>query len=425
MNAFDWIYQIVVEGLKYIILGHCFLGFPFRQDKAKFWLAGYFLMIPVVEILDIPHTVFIYFYSWGALLIIFLFEGKFIEKIKAFFVMWFLIAMVDALIMVQFLAFIEPVFTESYVKKLLGIIGAVFWVILAWKAKKLQFYMKQWWEKITRLEYIIIILSFFAVAILLGGIQSYLYQAMNVSIRKVVFIVGILVVVLFLSALLLLFYTRQSKKRLEEVNQLNMQYFNLQKRYYEDSLEQYEDMRRFRHDINNHIFMMTKLSEENRIDELKKYISEMSKNYESLCSIHTGNFIADCMISRTVQELEKDKDFVFELDGHFPKSSIMEDIDLCALLSNLLDNAREALEKVETRKYLQIEVKRYQSCCYLVVRNTVQDEKIDFSKSSKTDQKSHGYGIKSIRKIVEKYCGEVTWKCTDNMVEVRISLLIE
>lgn len=357
MNAFDWIYQIVVEGLKYIILGHCFLGFPFRQDKAKFWLAGYFLMIPVVEILDIPHTVFIYFYSWGALLIILLFEGKFIEKIKAFFVMWFLIAMVDALIMVQFLAFIEPVFTESYVKKLLGIIGAVFWVILAWKAKKLQFYIKQWWEKITRLEYIIIILSFFAVAILLGGIQSYLYQAMNVSIRKVVFIVGILVVVLFLSALLLLFYTRQSKKRLEEVNQLNMQYFNLQKRYYEDSLEQYEDMRRFRHDINNHIFMMTKLSEENRIDELKKYISEMSKNYESLCSIHTGNFIADCMISRTVQELEKDKDFVFELDGHFPKSSIMEDIDLCALLSNLLDNAREALEKVETRKYLQIEVK--------------------------------------------------------------------
>ena len=425
MNAFDWIYQIVVEGLKYIILGHCFLGFPFRQDKAKFWLAGYFLMIPVVEILDIPHTVFIYFYSWGALLIILLFEGKFIEKIKAFFVMWFLIAMVDALIMVQFLAFIEPVFTESYVKKLLGIIGAVFWVILAWKAKKLQFYIKQWWEKITRLEYIIIILSFFAVAILLGGIQSYLYQAMNVSIRKVVFIVGILVVVLFLSALLLLFYTRQSKKRLEEVNQLNMQYFNLQKRYYEDSLEQYEDMRRFRHDINNHIFMMTKLSEENRIDELKKYISEMSKNYESLCSIHTGNFIADCMISRTVQELEKDKDFVFELDGHFPKSSIMEDIDLCALLSNLLDNAREALEKVETRKYLQIEVKRYQSCCYLVVRNTVQDEKIDFSKSSKTDQKSHGYGIKSIRKIVEKYCGEVTWKCTDNMVEVRISLAIE
>ena len=425
MNAFDWIYQIVVEGLKYIILGHCFLGFPFRQDKAKFWLAGYFLMIPVVEILDIPHTVFIYFYSWGALLIILLFEGKFIEKIKAFFVMWFLIAMVDALIMVQFLAFIEPVFTESYVKKLLGIIGAVFWVILAWKAKKLQFYIKQWWEKITRLEYIIIILSFFAVAILLGGIQSYLYQAMNVSIRKVVFIVGILVVVLFLSALLLLFYTRQSKKRLEEVNQLNMQYFNLQKRYYEDSLEQYEDMRRFRHDINNHIFMMTKLSEENRIDELKKYISEMSKNYESLCSIHTGNFIADCMISRTVQELEKDKDFVFELDGHFPKSSIMEDIDLCALLSNLLDNAREALEKVETRKYLQIEVKRYQSCCYLVVRNTVQDEKIDFSKSSKTDQKSHGYGIKSIRKIVEKYCGEVTWKCTDNMVEVRISLVIE
>lgn len=425
MNAFDWIYQIVVEGLKYIILGHWFFGFPFRQDKAKFWLAGYFLMIPVVEILDIPHTVFIYFYSWGALLIILLFEGKFIEKIKAFFVMWFLIAMVDALIMVQFLAFIEPVFTESYVKKLLGIIGAVFWVILAWKAKKLQFYMKQWWEKITRLEYVIIIISFFAVAILLGGIQSYLYQAMNVSIRKVVFIVGILVVVLFLSALLLLFYTRQSKKRLEEVNQLNMQYFNLQKRYYEDSLEQYEDMRRFRHDINNHIFMMTKLSEENRINELKKYISEMSKNYESLCSIHTGNFIADCMISRTVQELEKNKDFVFELDGHFPKSSIMEDIDLCALLSNLLDNAREALEKVETRKYLQIEVKRYQSRCYLVVRNTVQEEKIDFSKSSKTDQKYHGYGIKSIRKIVEKYCGEVTWKCTDNMVEVRISLVIE
>ncbi len=425
MNAFDWIYQIVVEGLKYIILGHWFFGFPFRQDKAKFWLAGYFLMIPVVEILDNPYITFFFCYAWGLLLLFAIFDGQITSKLKAFFVMWFVIAMADAVIMVQFMSFIKPTFSESYIKKIFGIIGCIFWYLLAWKGKRVRNYVQKWWEQITLIEYLVVVFSFFVISILLGGIQSYLYQTMNRSIRKAVFIFGIIAVTIFLIALMMLFYTRQSKKRLEEVNQLNMQYFNLQKRYYEDSLEQYEDMRRFRHDINNHIFMMTKLSEENRIDELKKYIFEMSKNYESLCSIHTGNFIADCMISRMVQELEKDKDFVFELDGHFPKSSIMEDIDLCALLSNLLDNAREALEKVETRKYLQIEVKRYQSRCYLVVRNTVQEEEIDFSKSSKTDQKYHGYGIKSIRKIVEKYCGEVTWKCTDNMVEVRISLVIE
>lgn len=423
MSALDWLYQIVVEGLKYIILGHWFFGFSFSQKKTKFWLLAYFLLIPVVEVLNNPYTTFCCYYAWGLLLLLAIFDGKVVSKVKAFLVMWFLIAMVDAVIMVEFLSFIEPTVSESYIKKIIGVVGGAVWGVLAWKGKKLQSYAKKWWRQITSIEYAIVIVSFVAIAIVLGGIQSYLYQTMNTSIRKAVFVFGVIAIVIFLIALVLLFYTTQTKKQLEEMNQLNTQYFNLQKRYYEDSLEQYEDMRRFRHDINNHIFMLSQLCEKNRVDELKKYIFEMSQNYESMCSIHTGNFVADCMISRTVQELEKDKNFTFELDGHFPRKLMMEDIDLCILLSNLLDNAREALEKVEGKKYLWIEVKQYKNHYYLIVRNTVQEVSVNFNRTSKEDSMHHGYGIQNVRKIVEKYHGEITWRCQENVVEVKMSIV--
>lgn len=425
MNAFDWIYQIVVEGLKYIILGHWFLGFPFRQDKAKFWLAGYFLMIPVVEILDIPHTVFIYFYSWGALLIIFLFEGKFIEKIKAFFVMWFLIAMVDALIMVVFVVCISKQFVQNnYVfEKTVGAIGLGVWCLGAFKMKKVQVKIQEIWNSLSTFDYFIVLAIFSMISLLLGGMQSYLYNEMNVSIESTAFIAGVAIAGSLLIVLGLLIYTKQSKRRLEQMNQLNIEYMKLQRRYYESSLEQYEDMRRFRHDINNHLYLLSRLCEEKRYTEVKQYVETISVDYEKIRSVHTGNFIADCIVGRTLYELEKEGEIDFQMMGHFSKELILEDIDFCILLSNILDNAREALlEQRLGKRILQMEIKQYQEHYYLRVRNSTGKEMIDFSSTDKKNAVNHGYGIRNIKGVVEKYHGTVEWRYENHMVEVKVAI---
>ena len=39
MDTSEWIYQIIVEGMKYIIIAHWFLGFTFSQKKDKIFFA--------------------------------------------------------------------------------------------------------------------------------------------------------------------------------------------------------------------------------------------------------------------------------------------------------------------------------------------------------------------------------------------------
>ena len=88
----------------------------------------------------------------------------------------------------------------------------------------------------------------------------------------------------------------------------------------------------------------------------------------------------------------------------------MEDVDFCVLLSNLLDNAKEALEKVEGMRLIEMEVKRFQEKLYLTVSNNVADGQIDFGHTSKEDKLHHGYGVRNIRRVVEKYNGTVQWQ---------------
>ena len=74
--------------------------------------------------------------------------------------------------------------------------------------------------------------------------------------------------------------------------------------------------------------------------------------------------MADCIISRTLSDLQEKENFKFFLEGRFPEKIFLEDIDFCILMSNVLDNAKEALEKISDECVLQIEIKQFQKTFY-------------------------------------------------------------
>lgn len=427
MDISEWIYQIIVEGMKYVLIAHWFLGFTFSQKKAKYFLLIYPLVIPVVEYLDIPHTVFLYCYSWGLLLLIVLFEGKIAEKVKAFFIIWFLIALVDALIVMVYVTFPMTFFENQNSKRVMmvGCIGAGFWGAVAFKGKKIQEYTKNFWKRLSNGEYVLLLLVLIPLSLIVGGMQSNLDNTSTISMNVVAFMSVLLAVCIFVILLILFFYTKWSKRQLEEVNRLNVRYLELQKRYYTDSLKQYEDMRRFRHDISHHLYILSELSREDKVAELKGYIGTMAESYEKMRGIHSGNFIADCLISHTLYQLKGKEIFTFDMEGRFPETFFMEDIDFCILLSNLLENAKEALEKITGECMLQIEVKYFRQWFYLIVRNSTDKDTIDFQVTSKQDRRNHGYGVQNISRIAEKYNGTVQWNCENGMAEVKLKFNVE
>lgn len=420
LSVYDWTYQIVVEGIKYILIAHYFLGFEFSKGKKRGLLLLYPLLIPVVEYWDNLYIVFLHYYAWGIILLIVVFEGKLKEKIKAFFIIWFLVALVDALIVMVYVAFSNFLIKNGNMEigTVIGCIGAMLWGVMAGKGKYIQNYTKNFWRKLSNREYILSLTILALGTLFVGGMQGNLDETTTMKVTT--FKLGVLVIWFLIIVLILFLNTKQSKRRLEEINELNSRYLKLQKKYYEDSLKQYEDMRSFRHDINHHLYILSELSKEDKIAELKEYIGTMAENNEKMRGIHSGNFVADCIISRILHELKDRKAFHFDIEGRFPETFFMEDIDFCILLSNLLENAKEALEKIDGESFLQIEVKHFQQWFYLTVRNSTISEEIDFQITSKFDKRNHGYGIQNISRIAEKYNGTVMWNYENGVVEVKI-----
>ena len=92
------------------------------------------------------------------------------------------------------------------------------------------------------------------------------------------------------------------------------------------------------------------------------------------------------------------------------ESSIpMKDIDLHSLLGNLFNNAIEALEKIpEDKRDLQVEIRPKGGYISILVKNRILEsvlEKNPHLITSKEDVSQHGFGVKIIRSLAEKYQG--------------------
>jgi len=114
---------------------------------------------------------------------------------------------------------------------------------------------------------------------------------------------------------------------------------------------------------------------------------------------------------------------------HRQKLEQMEEIDVCSLFGNMLDNALEACMKMTEDQEKKVEICTWCKGNYQIVqvRNTYRAEKNkkDFFKTDKTDVLNHGYGMKLIEKICQKYKGELRVLVEQDYVEVTAYLSVQ
>ena len=103
----------------------------------------------------------------------------------------------------------------------------------------------------------------------------------------------------------------------------------------------------------------------------------------------------------------------------------IDDIDLCSLFANTLDNAVEACEKIAEREKRRISLKarcRNGHFSYEIVNskeNRVTEKNGNFE-TDKSDRLSHGIGLRNVRQIVRKYEGEMDVSYTEDTFSVTI-----
>lgn len=103
----------------------------------------------------------------------------------------------------------------------------------------------------------------------------------------------------------------------------------------------------------------------------------------------------------------------------------MQNEDMVVVLSNLLDNAIEAVGQCEDNRVIKIKFIQEKDGFVLSVHNTIKD-KIEIINNeivtTKKDKLNHGYGIKNVKAVLEKYGYSYSISCNDGWFKFTILL---
>ena len=114
----------------------------------------------------------------------------------------------------------------------------------------------------------------------------------------------------------------------------------------------------------------------------------------------------------------------FNIDGLFPNNLFVENTDLCVILSNVLKNAIESALQTSSPSIL-LRIFANDAYATIYVENSSKEYSQTFLsdlKTTKDDIVNHGFGLKNITNVVEKYCGNLDLEYKNRFFYTRIYL---
>jgi len=224
----------------------------------------------------------------------------------------------------------------------------------------------------------------------------------------IVISIALLLLLLWFNAIFLLMATSLNRNaRLQQENQLLF----LQQQRYENLKAAIEEVRQARHDMRHQLNQITALAETGDLEGLKSYLEKTISRIPNLGIHFCENRAADSVIGYYCA-LAKREDIPFCAKLDLPQTLPIDEINMCLVLSNLLENALEAsIRTAPDRRQIKITAYLHAGRLLLIEVENAYDgeirEKDGVFQSSK--RRGNGVGIQSIQHIAEKSGGASTF----------------
>lgn len=244
----------------------------------------------------------------------------------------------------------------------------------------------------------------------------------NISIDKLV-----IFAVLFIINLLTYYIYQRVQIQAEE--QIDKELIKQQNAFYEarylDTQNQWENLKKIRHDMKNHYALGQAYLEEGRYEELKEYFEKATGNLANKENvIATGNIGVDSIINYKT-EMAKEQQIKVIHDVRIEEEITIKNEDINILLGNLFDNAIEAAAKTEARQ-MEFKLHTDKTALFFEIRNSYHNDIVRNVENeivtTKADKKNHGLGMKAVKEIVGKYKGAMEIKEETDFFIVKIFL---
>ena len=198
--------------------------------------------------------------------------------------------------------------------------------------------------------------------------------------------------------------------------------------------ESVDKVKSIHHDMKLHLATARDYIANKKEDEAVDYLNGLlgsisgSENYSD-----TGNIAFDSIINFKLKNAINDS-VKLDINVSISPALSIEVVDIVTILGNLLDNAFGAVANVEDKR-IKLTIESEKGNLFITVENTF-DGTIKYAKgkdkdgaekviATRKDGSEHGYGLKNIRKSVEKYNGHMDITHDSNMFSVGILLYVD
>lgn len=250
--------------------------------------------------------------------------------------------------------------------------------------------------------------------------QSTLYTGRILQGYIVISIALLILLVWFNTIFLLMAASLNRNARLRQENQ----FLSMRQQRYENLKAAIEEARQARHDMRHHLHRLSALAESGDLEGIRDYLAKTVSRIPNLDMQFCENRAADSVIGYYCA-LSKQAEIPFRAQLDLPLSLPVDEIDVCLVLSNLLENALEAsLRTAPARRQIRVTAYIHAERLLLIEAENTFDgevkEKGGVFRSSK--RKGPGIGIQSVRHIAEKSGGSSTFTYDGGVFTAKVML---
>jgi signal transduction histidine kinase len=201
--------------------------------------------------------------------------------------------------------------------------------------------------------------------------------------------------------------------------QADIQLYRVQCQIMQESVE---NIRSIRHDMKLHLTAVRDFTANNNSPEATDYLNSLLGDLEkNEIYSSTKNTAFDSIINFKLNSV-KQENIKLDIRLSVPPALNIEPADIVTILGNLLDNALDAVSKVE-EKIIKLDIEYSRESLFIQVENTFDGVvKKDNAQIITRKENGGGHGLKNIRKSVEKYNGHIDISHEGNIFSVGILL---
>lgn len=223
-------------------------------------------------------------------------------------------------------------------------------------------------------------------------------------------IIAIFQLAILVTGTLSLFDKVQRDNKIEINNLQILEMLSKYKNIYDVTKESSMDAKIIKHDVNNYLTIIRNYLVNKQNEKALKYINSLLTEVKNIkYMIYTGNVEIDWFLS-IMKQISQNKNIKFQLLICEITFNKIDSNIFIVMLANIINNA---IENIGNQKNIIVSIEQVDKYISVVVKNSINESVLLSNKklkTTKTNEKNHGYGVLSIKNTVKQYNGEIIFE---------------